>query len=115
MAVSHDVTARIEAEQRAAEAESKRKRLAERFSQAQKMDALGRLTGGIAHDFNNILAVIITHAHFLTEELAATDPRLADVKEIAHAGERAAALTKQLLAFSRQQHVTMTATDVNAV
>ena len=115
LAFAQDVTARIEAERRASEAESNKKRLEDSLAHAQKMDALGRLTGGIAHDFNNLLAVIMTHAFFLTEELAPTDPRLQDVQEIATAGERAAALTKQLLAFSRHQQLNLSGVDVNAV
>ena len=71
--------------------------------QAQKMEALGRLTGGIAHDFNNLLTVIATNAHMLIEQLAEGDPRRVDAKEIKLATDRAAALTRQLLAFSRRQ------------
>ncbi|MFT3698086.1 MAG: response regulator [Kofleriaceae bacterium] len=93
--------------------ELRAKKAEQALAQAQKMDALGRLTGGIAHDFNNLLAVIMTHAYFLQEELAEQDPRYQDVVEIAAAGERAAGLTKQLLAFSRKQHVQLKSVDVN--
>ncbi len=113
--VAQDVSERVEAQRQAAESEASRKKLEDNLAQAQKLDALGRLTGGIAHDFNNLLAVIMTHAHFLCEDLGASDPRLADVNEIAAAADRAAALTKQLLAFSRHQRLALTAVDVGKV
>jgi PAS domain S-box-containing protein len=73
--------------------------------QAVKMQAVGQLAGGIAHDFNNLLSVIISYAGFVGE--AVRDPDLAaDVEEIRKAGHRAAALTRQLLAFSRKSQVT---------
>ncbi len=75
----------------------------DRFRQAQKMEAVGRLAGGIAHDFNNLLSVVISYASMLEDDLDETDRRRADVEQIRLAGERAAALTGQLLAFSRQQ------------
>jgi PAS domain S-box-containing protein len=71
--------------------------------QAQKMEAVGRLSGGIAHDFNNLLSVIITYAQFAMDQLPEPDPLRDDIKEIHDAGRRAADLTRQLLAFSRQQ------------
>jgi PAS domain S-box-containing protein len=77
--------------------------LEDRLLQAQKMDAIGQLTGGIAHDFNNILAVILAHAECLTADLGTNDPRRTDAQEITEAADRAAALTRQLLAFSRKQ------------
>jgi signal transduction histidine kinase len=114
-AVSTDVTARIEAELRAAESEARQKKAEDGLAHAQKLESLGRLTGGIAHDFNNLLAVILTHASFLAEDLAATDPRRSDALAITAACERAAALTKQLLAFSRRQHLTLSAIEPSAV
>jgi len=73
------------------------------FAKAQKMDAVGRLAGGVAHDFNNMLTVIRTAAEFLLTDLAEKDPRRGDAVNIRDAASRAAGLTGQLLAFSRQQ------------
>jgi two-component system cell cycle sensor histidine kinase/response regulator CckA len=75
----------------------------EQLRQAQRMEAVGRLASGIAHDFNNLLTAIQGHAQFLTEDLPIGHPSRADVDEILHSSERAAALTRQLLAFSRGQ------------
>lgn len=73
--------------------------------QAQKMEAIGRLAGGVAHDFNNLLSVIISYAVMMVSDLQPGDPMEEGLKEIRLAGERAAALTGQLLAFSRRQQL----------
>ena len=86
-----------------------------KLRQAQKLEAIGRLAGGVAHDFNNILTVIRNYAEFVREELEWDSPVTADVAEILAATDRAAALTGQLLAFSRNQIVSPKVLDLNAV
>ena len=91
-----DVTQRVAAERAVRDKH-------EQLLQAQKLEAIGRLAGGVAHDFNNILSVILTTCEFAMIDLRDDDPLREDLAQIRGAGERAAALTRQLLAFSRKQ------------
>jgi two-component system, cell cycle sensor histidine kinase and response regulator CckA len=82
---------------------------------AQKMEAVGRLAGGVAHDFNNVLSVILGYTSMIQEDLTPGEPLRADIDEIKLAGERAAQLTRQLLAFSRHQALETKVLDLNQV
>jgi len=83
--------------------------------QAQKMEAMGSLAGGVAHDFNNLLSIILSYSDMLAVGLKPADPMRADLAEIHGAGLRAAALTRQLLAFSRQQVLLPRVVDLNEI
>ena len=90
-----------------------RRELEARLVQAQKMQAVGLLAGGIAHDFNNMLTVVIGSCDLLADEVADPSPAMVEIRELRRAAERAASLTTQLLAFSRQQVVRMHVLDLN--
>ena len=92
-----------------------RRRFEEQLRQAQRLEAVGRLAGGIAHDFNNLLTVILAHAQFLLEALPRDGEDHRDVEAIRDAGDRAAGLTSQLLAYSRRQLLVPSEVRVSAV
>jgi len=87
----------------------------EQLTQARKMEAVGRLAGGIAHDFNNLLTVLIGRSQLLLRRLGAEDPVRADIELMEHTADRAADLTRQLLAFSRKQVLQPSVLDLNVV
>jgi two-component system cell cycle sensor histidine kinase/response regulator CckA len=94
---------------------SERKQLEAQLRQSQKIEAVGRLAGGIAHDFNNLLTAIRGHVELLLGELTDGAPHRADIEEIGKAADRAAALTQQLLAFSRKQMLKPTVIEFDSV
>jgi two-component system cell cycle sensor histidine kinase/response regulator CckA len=91
------------------------KLLEQQLNQAQKMEAVGRLAGGVAHDFNNMLTVITSYGDLLLGDLEAGDRRRDDIEEILKAARGAATLTRQLLAFSRQEVIQPRPISVNAI
>jgi len=92
-----------------------RRQLEEQLRQAQKMDAVGRLAGGVAHDFNNLLMVINGYTEVLLEQLEKDSDTHRKIQSIQQAADRAATLTRQLLAFSRKQLLELKVVDVNTV
>jgi len=101
LGIARDITERVALEQK--------------LRHSQKMEAVGQLAGGIAHDFNNLLTTIISYSDLLLSALDERDPRRADVEEILRAGNRAAGLTRQLLAYSRRQVLQPKVLDLNTV
>ncbi|MFZ3207448.1 MAG: PAS domain S-box protein, partial [Geobacteraceae bacterium] len=92
---------------------TERKCLEEQLRQSQKMEAIGTLAGGVAHDFNNILTVILGFATMMQRDIAADSPLASPLRHILSAGERAANLTRSLLAFGRKQTMELKAVDMN--
>src|SRR5205085_12449786 len=92
-----------------------RRRLEEQLRQAQKMEAIGRLAGGVAHDFNNLLTAILGYCNLMLDEIGGDHALRRDLEEIRQAGNRAAQLTRQLLAFSRRQMLQPQTVDVNSL
>ena len=86
----------------------------EHYQQTQRLEAVGRLAGGIAHDFNNLLTGILSYSDLILQELRPRDPIRSDVEQIRDAGQRAAGLTRQLLAFSRRQLMRPQVVSLNA-
>ena len=94
---------------------TERRRLEEQLRHSQKMEAIGQLAGGVAHDFNNLLTAILGYCHLMLDEIPDGDSLRDDLLEIEGAGNRAASLTRQLLAFSRRQMLQPQLVDINTL
>ena len=106
IAVIEDITKRKQAEE-------EKQKLQGQLLQAQKMESVGRLAGGVAHDFNNMLGVILGHSELALRQVDPAQPLHDNLEEIRKAGQRAADLTRQLLAFARKQTVSPKVLDLN--
>lgn len=95
--------------------EAQRQKLEDHLRQSQKMEAIGRLAGGVAHDFNNLLTIIKGHTALMLEQLQPNEPLYAGSRQIEQAADRAASLTRQLLAFCRMQVLQPKILDLNAL
>jgi len=94
---------------------TERRRLEDELGHAQKMDAVGQLAGGLAHDFTNLLTAILGYCELVLADVPKDDPKRHDLEEIRAAGERAASLTRQLLAFARRQVLQLQVLDLNGL
>ncbi len=105
----------IEAYRRLEHETSEKIKLEQQIRQVQKMESIGRLAGGVAHDFNNVLSVIIGYSDLLLAEISPNDPTCEKIKRIHEAGSKAASLTRQLLAFSRNQVLEKKVISINTI
>jgi PAS domain S-box-containing protein len=106
--IARDITSRKKSDK-------DRERLTEQLQQAQRMESIGRLAGGVAHDFNNLLVIILGYCELLLSELDTAHPHHESVEQVYQAGLRARDLTRQLLAFSRNQVLEMKVVDANQI
>ena len=115
MVIHHTSTGEVDSLSGITEDITEARELEDQLRQAQKMEAVGRLAGGVAHDFNNVMTVILGYSAVLLQELSQNSPARHFVQEIQRAGERCAALTSQLLAFSRKQMLHPVSLDLHRV